>query len=195
MYTVIGNKKSRAFRVLWALEELGLDYELDRADPRSERIRQVNPSGKVPALLADGRVILDSVAIVTFLADRHGGLTHRAGTLERAEQDSFTHFICDEIDGCLWTAARHSFVLPEEMRVPDVKPSLRWEFARSMDTLSKRLGQREWLTGDGFTIPDLLLAHCGSWARTAKFEIAPDNVNALIDRALARPAWKRAAAV
>jgi glutathione S-transferase len=103
------------------------------AAPRSDEVTRFNPAGKVPVLIADGVPITDSVAIMTFLGDRHDALTHAPGTLERARQDSLTHAIIDEFDAPLWMAARHSFVLPEDKRMPDIKDSLRWEFERAQD--------------------------------------------------------------
>ena len=50
MYKLIGSPKTRAIRVLWMLEELGADYEIDPATPHSETVFAINPSGKVPAL-------------------------------------------------------------------------------------------------------------------------------------------------
>lgn len=194
MYTVIGTAKSRALRVLWTLEELGQTYEHVPAGPRSEDARRHNPSGKIPALLVDGATITDSVAIMTYLADRHGALTFPAGTLDRARQDAFTNCINDEIDAVLWTAARHSFVLPEEMRLPAIKDSLRWEFERSQGRLGEALGEAPFLMGDTVTIPDLLLAHCMRWATNANFPVTDTRVIAHRDRMLARPAFARAAA-
>jgi glutathione S-transferase len=194
MYTVIGTAKSRALRVLWMLEELGQPYEHVPAGPRSEDARRHNPSGKIPALLVDGEPITDSVAIMTFLADRHGALTFPAGTLDRARQDAFTHCINDEIDAVLWTAARHSFVLPEEMRLPAIKDSLRWEFERSQGRLGEALGEAPFLMGETVTIPDLLLAHCMRWATNANFPVTDARIIAHRDRMLARPAFARAAA-
>ncbi len=193
MYKLIGEKNSRAFRVLWALEEMGLAYEHAPAKPRSDEVRDLNPAGKIPCLVVDDLVLVDSVAIMQFLADRHGKLTFRAGSLERARQDAFTQFACDEMDSVLWTAARHTFVLPEEMRVPEVKDSLRWEFRRSMKTLASRLGDNEWLMGDRFTVADIVTVHCGSWARAAGFEIGEPSVEAYFSRARARAAHRRAA--
>ena len=48
MYKIIGSVKSRAFRVLWMLEEMGLTYEYTHAPPHSELVKQYNPSGKIP---------------------------------------------------------------------------------------------------------------------------------------------------
>ncbi len=192
MYKLIGSKKSRSFRVLWALEEIGLDYELITASPRSAEVLELNPSGKVPAFLVGDTVLLDSVAIVQFLADKHQQLTFPAGSIERAQQDSFMQFACDEMDGTLWTAARNTFVLPEEKRVPEIKDTLRWEFGRSMKTLAARLGDRKWLMGDTFTVADIVAAHCGTWARNAKFEIGQQVVEDYIDRAITRPGYRQA---
>jgi glutathione S-transferase len=194
MYTVIGTVKSRALRVLWTLEELGLPYDHVPAGPRSEDARRHNPSGKIPALLVDGTAITDSVAIMTYLADRHGALTHPAGTLDRARQDAFTHLINDEFDAVLWMAGRHSFVLPEEMRLPAIKESLRWEFERSQSRLGETLGDGPFLMGGTMTIPDLLLAHCMRWAGAANFPVTDARIIAHRDRMLARPAFQRAAA-
>ena len=195
MYTLIGTPKARPFRVLWMLEELGLEYEVVADGPRSENARAVNPTGKIPALKVGDDVIIDSVAIMQFLADKHGQLTFAAGTIERAQQDSFTQFICDEIDGALWTAARNSFVLPEEKRVPAIKETLKWEFARSIKALESRLGDNEFLMGETCTVPDLLLTHCSGWARNAGFPIESDCLQAYFKRMLARDGYKRADAV
>ncbi|MFT7311817.1 MAG: glutathione S-transferase, partial [Paracoccaceae bacterium] len=116
MYTVIGDIKSRAMRVIWMLEELGEPFEHRAAPPRSDDVLAVNPAGKVPVLIEDNVPILDSTAILTYLADKHGKLTFPAGTLERARQDGLTQFLLDELDSSLWMAARHSFILPEELR-------------------------------------------------------------------------------
>jgi len=191
-YTIIGPVRSRTARVLWTLEELGLAHEHLPSLPQAEDVRALNPSGKVPVLVADGVPITDSVAIMQFLADRHGGLTHPAGTIDRAHQDALTHLILDEMDALLWTAARHSFILPPEMRLPAIKQSLMWEYERNLGRIATRLGRGPWLMGDVFTIPDILLAHCVGWARAAKFPDPPEVIAEHHARATARPAWARA---
>lgn len=191
-YTVIGHPNSRAMRIIWMLEELGLDYDIQPEQPRSEAVRRLNPSGKIPLLKVNDDVLIDSVAIVTYLADRHNCLTMKAGTIPRAIQDSFTQFCVDEVEGPLWTAAKNSFVHPEELRVPEIKRVCRAEFARAMETLAVRLGDNEFVMGQAFTVPDLLLGHCAIWARAAKFELPGGVVGDYFDRVLARPALKAA---
>lgn len=194
MYTVVGSVKTRAFRVVWLLEELEQPYDHIAAAPRSAEILAHNPAGKVPALIVDGSVLTDSVAIMTYLADRHGQFTYPAGTLDRARQDSFTNFVLDEFESLLWTATRHSFILPQDRRLPEIKPTLHWEFSRSTQTLLDRLGDNPFLMGAQMTVPDLVLAHCLSWASSAKFPQAAPRLADYLAQMQARPAYIRAMA-
>lgn len=192
MYRVIGTVKSRAFRVMWMLEELGQEYELVLAPPRSETALQYNPNGKVPALVDGDDVLTDSVAIMTYLADKHHALTAPAGTPARARQDAETCWLIDEMDAILWAAAKHSFILPEDKRVPQIIPSLHAEFTRNANGLSDRLGKNEFLMGDAITLPDLLAVHCIGWAFGAGFPAIPDSLKAYSKRLRARPAFRAA---
>ncbi len=198
MYTVIGSPKTRAFRVMWMLEELGQPYEIDPTAPRSASLGPINPSLKVPILKDGNDHIIDSVAICQYLADKHKHFTHPAGTIARAHQDSFTQFAVDDVEGALWVASKHTFALPEEYRVPDVKRACRFDFDRAMTSLSQRLGSKTFVMGDGFgdgfTVPDLLLGHCGGWAASMGWTIPDGNVTDYIARVRARPAFERATA-
>jgi glutathione S-transferase len=193
-YTVIGATRTRTARVLWLLEELGVPYKHLPAMPRSGDALRHNPAGKVPVLLVGDLALTDSTAIMTFLADAHGRFTAPAGTLARAAQDGMTQRILDECDALLWTASRHSFILPEEMRLPAIKDSLRWEFARNMSALAERLGDGPYLMGAEVTVPDFLLAHCLGWAQSAKFVVEEPRLSRYLERMRARPAYQRAMA-
>ncbi|MCB2130682.1 MAG: glutathione S-transferase family protein [Rhodobacteraceae bacterium] len=193
MYTVIGTVKSRTFRVVWMLEEIGVQFEHIPAPPQSEGVTSFNPAGKVPVLIDDGTPITDSTAIIQYLADKHGKFTHPAGTLERARQDSLTQFLLDEFDANLWTAARHSFVLPEELRHSAIKNTLRWEFERSQKVLASRMSDGPFLMGGKMTVPDIILTHCGNWALSARFPITEHRLSTYLDKMRERPAYKRTA--
>ena len=193
MYTVIGGTKTRAFRVMWMLEELGQPYDLNPAAPRSDEARKYNPSGKIPALVDGDEVLTDSVAVMTYLADKHGALTAPAGTPARARQDAMTFWLIDEFDAVLWAAAKHSFVFPEEARVPAIKDSLKAEFERAASTLSDRL-EGPFLMGDQITLPDLLAVHCINWSIGAKFPRVDDKLNLWAKSLRERPAFLAAMA-
>ncbi|WP_299672152.1 glutathione S-transferase family protein [uncultured Roseobacter sp.] len=193
MYTVIGATKSRALRVLWTLEELGEPYTHIAAGARTDEARTYNPLGKIPALVDGDAVLTDSVAIMTYLADKHGKLTAPAGTVGRAHQDAMTLWLVDEFDAILWAAAKHSFVLPEERRVPAVKDALKFEFERSAAVLSDRL-EGPFLMGDDITLPDILACHCLNWAVGAKFPRTDDKLFAYAKALRDRPAFQAASA-
>jgi len=195
MYKLIGTPAARPFRVLWALEELGQSYDIVPAKPQSKEALQHNPAGKIPVLLDGDDAIIDSVAIVQYLADKHGDLTYPAGTVKRAQQDSFTQFACDDIDGVLWTMAKNLFVLPEAVRVPEVRKACEYDFALSMTALENRLGDNDYVMGDRFTIPDLLIGHCAGWAKNAKFPLPEGRIADYIERIRSRPAFIRSNAV
>ena len=174
MYRVIGPTRTRTLRVLWALEELDQPYDHVGAMPHAEEVVAFNPAGKVPVLVVGGVPITDSLAIMTYLADKHGRLTFPAGTLERARQDSLTQFINDEFDQILWTAARHSFILPEDRRV------------------TRMAEDGPFLMGETMTIADIVLTHCLGWAISAKFPVEEPRLRDYAEAMRARPAYKRA---
>lgn len=194
MYDVFGTIRTRAFRVIWMLEELGQPYSITPAPPRSPEIIAVNPLGKVPALRDGDAVLTDSVAIMTYLGDKHGALCAPAGTLTRARQDAVTNYVIDEMDAVLWTAAKHSFVLPEEKRVAGVKPTLTWEFSQAVDHLAKGLETAPFLNGEDITLTDILATHCATWAEAAG--MLPNNpvFAEYLKRMMDRPAYERAQA-
>lgn len=193
MYTLVGATKSRAFRVMWMLEELGEDYIQIAAGPRSEEAMKYNPSGKIPALVDGDDVLTDSVAIMTYLADKHGKLTAPAGTPARARQDALTFWLIDEFDALLWSNAKHTFIFPEEQRIPAIKDSLHAEFARSAKRLADRI-EGPFILGDQITHADILAVHCINWSIGAGFPRVDDRLGKWAQTLRDRPAFKAAQA-
>lgn len=179
--------------MLWMLEELGVDYEIDPISPRSPEAAAYNPSAKVPMLQVGDDVIIDSVAIIQFLADKHGQFTAPAGSIERAYQDSWTQFAVDEIESALWFNAKNSFILPEELRNQTARDACKYEFDRGLKFLETRLGDKKYVMGDAFTVPDVILGHCAGWAvNGAKWDIPPGPVADYFERVRGRAAHLRA---
>lgn len=193
MYTLIGSPKTRAFRVLWMMEELGVDYVINPIAPRSAEAKAINPSGKVPALKVGDDVIFDSVAICQFLADKHGKLTAPSGSIARAQQDSWTQFAMDDIELPLWVYAKHDFILPENLRSEAAQKAAAYEFGHALTAFAERLGDKPYVMGEEFTVPDLLLGHCGKWAQNGPgWELPKGPVADYFARVVDRPAYQRA---
>ncbi|HIQ35462.1 glutathione S-transferase [Acinetobacter venetianus] len=68
---------SRSFRILWALEELGIDdyqvelYQRTSSYAAPEDLKQIHPLGKAPILVDDGDVIVESAVILDYLQQRY----------------------------------------------------------------------------------------------------------------------------
>ncbi len=191
MYEVFGTVKSRAFRVLWALEELGQPYLLREATPHSEPVVALNPTGKLPILRDGDNVLTDSVAITNYLAEKHGALTAKCGSVARAKQDAMTFKIIDEVDAILWANSRNRFILPEDKRVPALEQTLMWEYSRNIMEIME-IAHGCYLMGDSFTVCDIVLTNCGTWAADVGFPTDNEKFRAYVERNVARPAFQQA---
>ncbi|MEM9268788.1 MAG: glutathione S-transferase family protein [Pseudomonadota bacterium] len=194
MYTVIGTPRSRAFRVIWMLEELSQDYTIDPVAPASQEAFAYHPMGKVPALKVGDHVLADSSAILAYLTDTHGAFTHPPGTLARARQDAATFHVMTEIDAALWLKAKHRFALPEKIRLGEAGEVAAFEFQRAIGVLERMMGTDPFLAGDTPTVPDFILAHCLNWAKMAKMPALLDPLERYHATLLARPAFEAARA-
>ena len=87
---IYGIARTRAFRVLWMAEELGLDYEhlpieIGDAGARAPEYLTLNPNGRLPFIEDDGFVLFESLAITLYLAKKHSNGKLYPGTLGRGE--------------------------------------------------------------------------------------------------------------
>ncbi|KAA3634573.1 MAG: glutathione S-transferase family protein [Proteobacteria bacterium] len=194
MYTLITAPRTRGTRVTWILEELGVEYAVKIRSPRDPEVKAVNPLRKLPVLVADDLVLTESAAICTYLADRHDtpSLSPAPGTTERARFDEWNYYVLTDLEAPLWYFSKNAFLYPEKVRVPEILPACRREFARSVEALARRLGDNEFLVGEAFSVSDILCGHTLAWARAVQFELSSENVRDYADRVLARPALERA---
>lgn len=86
-----GDRFSRAFYVIWMLEECGADYDIVRhtfdGSMKAPEYLAINPMGKVPALKHNGAILTETAAILTHLADLHPekNLIPAVGSPERGQ--------------------------------------------------------------------------------------------------------------
>lgn len=191
MYTVVGTTPSRTFRVFWALEEMGLPYKRQPDHAQSDPVRALNPLGQIPILIDGDTVLTDSLAILNYLADRHGQLTHPPGTPDRARMEARINFLLTELEAPIWLMARHGFVLPKEMRHPGLRPMCQSDFAFGEAKFAKLLGDAAFFAGDTLTLADIIAAQTFSWARAAKIPLQETSA-AYLANMERRPAWAKA---
>src|SRR5512135_3713705 len=91
---------SRSQRVLWLLEELGVEYEVRRheRDPQTrlapESLEKVHPLGKSPVIVDGDLTLAESGVIIDYLAQKYAGdrLVPPAGTPERLRYNYWLHY-------------------------------------------------------------------------------------------------------
>ncbi len=197
-FKIYGPTISRTLRCLWTAEELEADYEQVNIDfMKGEHARppfsDLNPLKKVPALEFGGLVLTESAAICAFIADHH--LNHtlipEPCTNERALHDMWSCFVISELEQPLWTASKHTFALPEKLRVPDILPTAHKEFRRPAEVLAGALADSPYLVGDNFTVADILAVHTLNWAKRAGFDLGHDRLEEYRKQHSARPALRR----
>jgi glutathione S-transferase len=181
------------------LEEAEATYNyvqvnLLKGEARSAAFLEINPGGKLPALVDGNLILTESAAICMYIADKFPAaqLAPAHASLQRAKFNQWCFFALSELEQPLWTSAKHTFALPEKYRVPEIMDTTRWEFARAATVLAAGLGERDYIVGDTFTVADILIANTLNWARSRSVEIQSAALNAYADRMLARPALQRA---
>ncbi len=119
---------------LWALEEADIEYtyhpvRIDRRGKdgtQSDDYTKLNYQGKVPTLVDDDLVINESAAILNYiarLAPVKNIIPIYSSVLE-LEYDAECYFTLTGLEQPLWTAAKHSFALPKQFRIADIKKQL-----------------------------------------------------------------------
>ncbi|MFZ5782141.1 MAG: glutathione S-transferase family protein [Pseudomonadota bacterium] len=209
MITVHHLENSRSQRVLWMLEELGLDYEVKRyrREPTMQApaaLRAVHPLGKSPVITDGDWTLAESGAILEYLVERYGEgrFAPPLGTPERVRYTYFLHYA----EGSLMPLLFMKLVfgrIPE--RVPwAMRPVARLisngtdktllapQIANHFAFLESELASRAWFAGDAFTAADVQMSFpLEAAAARVGFDRLP-RLKDFVNRVQARPAYKRA---
>lgn len=193
MITLYGIPASQASRCLWALEELGLTYEIEivrpYTDTQAPSLLGLNPNGKVPVLEDDEVVLWESLAINHYLAERYGAPLRPASKSDQAIALQWSFWVANEVEPFLWQMWQLRVAdQPDEPRARSAEDKLR----ASLTILDAYLSDREWLVGGTFSIADLNLESYIIRARRGGYELASHpGLWAWIERCEARPARLR----
>ncbi len=190
---------SRAGRIVWLLEELGLEYEVNKMafhpkDLKSDAHRARHPLGRIP-VLDDGDVsIYESGAIVEYVMARYGdgGLKPAVGAVEFPEYLQWFHYCEGMVMPPINTIMVHTVLLPPERRNQEVLGQARRLLTRALAPVETALEGREYLIGD-FSAADIMLGHSLFMAnRLGQVSDDLSNLKAYLGRIEARPAFQKA---
>jgi glutathione S-transferase len=212
MITVHHLNNSRSQRVLWLLEELGLEYELKRyeRDPQTmlapASLRAVHPLGKSPVISEGGVTIAESGAIMEYLIERHGQgrLIPPPGTPERLRHTYWLHYaegsampplLLSLIFGRLPRAPMPFFMRPIVRAISDKarKSFIEPQLLLHLNFMENELGKSTWFAGEEFTAADIQMSFpVEAAAARGGLDASRPKLWAYLQRIHARPAYKRA---
>ena len=197
MLKLYGTPPTRALRVVWLLNELGLEHELHPVDLMQDEHHQqdflsLNPAARVPVLVDGNLVLTESAAIQLYLAEKYPQAGFIPETLEdRAQMSRWMFFLVTEVEQPLWRIARHTFVYPDEKRIPQDVELARQECLEMIAVLERHMSEREFMVGDRLSVADFNAAYTLDWANTEEvLESAPrlrDYLKAMFARPTAPP--------
>ena len=192
---------SRAETVVWALQELGLDYEVKEIDgkkseQRSPEFLAINPFGKIPAMTHNGKHFTESLAIIEYLNDLHPEkpLTPNTGDDNYAEKNyklrQVISFGMIEIESYLWLLTKikvfNNFENWPEGTVENCITSIQ----SALPIASDWLNEQEYIAGDSFTLADIYYQHLFSWLKMVEVEL-PEQVKDYVKRLSQRESFPK----
>jgi len=142
---VYGVAGSRAYRVLWMVNELGLDYEhvpvhFGDGSAQKPEYLAINPNGRIPAIDDDGLKLWESMAINLYLAKKHRSLW--LDTLEgEAQALQWSFWVITEVEKPTLTALLHRIFLPEDKRDPKLADEGEQQLQRPLKVLEDALAK------------------------------------------------------
>lgn len=202
---------SRSQRVLWLLEELGVEYEVKRYERNARtrlappELRAIHPLGKSPVIQHDDVIVAETGAIVEYLLETFAdpGLKPPAGTPEARRWTYWLHYA----EGSAMTPLLLKLIFSV---VPQRSPLLIRPIAKGISRKvgaamidpqiashlaywEAELGKSEWFAGDRFTAADIMMSFPLEAAGSrAPFGPNMPRAKAFLERIHARPAYKRA---
>ena len=185
---------TRDLRALWALEESGLPYRLERLDfARGElagpAYRRVNPFGHIPSIDDGGFTLFESAAIVLYVAERSARLL--PGTREgRARAQQWAFAAVNTVEPAIVELFSIDAFFADQPWSRQRRPAVVEQVKRRLATLDGELAARPYLLGSEFSAPDILMATVLRVAQSDLLSAAP-NAAAYLARCEARPAWTK----
>ncbi|ACY14896.1 glutathione S-transferase family protein [Haliangium ochraceum] len=192
---------STATPIVWALAELGLDYEsitvdLKKGEQKQEELLAHNPMGQVPTLVHDGQGMFESSAIINFLGHTYGverDLWPATGSAEHMVALTWISWLGVTVGASIRKVFANTPAWnPPELCNEKQLEAGRAELHRLLGILDKHLEGRDYITGKSFTLADVIVAASLAWiTRNLNLDTAPTpQLAAWLGRCLGRESAK-----
>ncbi|VAW81186.1 hypothetical protein MNBD_GAMMA13-1287 [hydrothermal vent metagenome] len=161
---------TRAERIRWILGELDLDYRTEMIDlfkgegQRADYLA-IHPLGQLPALKVDGEVMIESGAIVQWLAESQPGseLAPAPDQPGRRAFNQWMYFAATSLEDPAWEMMLHGRILPEEQAVKAIIPFAEKRYAKALSVLEKAVKGQDYLVDGRFSAADIMVGYILAW--------------------------------
>lgn len=190
---------SRAGRIVWLFEELGLAYDINKmafhpSDLKSDEHRGRHPLGRIPVLDDDDISLYESGAIIEYVLERHknGGLKPAVDTPEFPAYLQWFHYCEGMVMPPMNTIVVQTILLPPERRDGTALSQARRLLAKSLAPVNETLKGKDYLIGN-FSAADIMLGHaCFMANRLGCVSEELTHLSAYVARITERPAFQTA---
>ncbi|VAW00776.1 Glutathione S-transferase [hydrothermal vent metagenome] len=192
--TFYTNPMSRGQIARWALHEVGADYDQVLLEygttMKGDDYLAINPMGKVPAIVHDGKTVTECAAICAYLADAFPDAGLAPIQDERADYYRWMFFAAGPVE----TAVTNQMleIVPTDEQELSVGYG---NYDRVMDVLDQTLTGREYICGDRFTMADVYVGSQVDFGLQFKSFPERDSFKAYAERLATREAFKASKAV
>lgn len=195
-----GIASSRAFRSIWAAEEIALDYEhvptTFQADSKTDAYLAVNPNGRIPALIDGDVKLFESMAINMYLAKKYGDGLLPADPYGEAQTWQWSIWGISEIEPLQMAMVVQQFFTPADKQDEAVVNRSAKGLRRPLGVLNTHLESRNYLLGDAFSLADLNLAGVMDLLNMLQHDVSEfSNVRRWLDECYARHSYSTAKGV
>ena len=166
MLTLHFCSNSRAQRVLWLLEEIKLNYNLNKikfhpSELKSEEHKKRHPLGRVPVLEDDGITLFESGAIVDYIIEKYdnSGLKPSVGSKLFPIYLQWYHYCEGMVMPPMNSIVVHTLILPIERRDPEVLRQAKNLLTKSIIPVDELLSENRFLIGKNLSGVDFMLGH------------------------------------
>ena len=199
MITLYGHPFSRAHRVMWMLKELGAAYEhvptpFTDGSTHTPEFLVINPNGRVPALVDDGQVFFESLAINLYLALKYPAAISPRSIVEEGLATQWSFWVATEIEKPMLLAAANLCLFAAHERRADELAVMLAKLQRPFAVLERHLADHPYLLGDTFGVADLNVSSVMTLGVIAGVPMASfPRMAQWLNRCIERPAaadWK-----
>lgn len=179
------NPQSRATVAKWLLDEAGVGYQtvhidFQKGEHKSPQFLDINPAGKLPALVDGDTKVFENTAIALYVADKFPA-ARLAPAIDSAQRGRYLSLM-------VYSTAQLEPAMGDVILKLPTAPQRGWgDYETCQSVVERELGAGPYLFGDWFTAADIMIGSMFIWQRMLGTPTKRRNIEAYVDRLLQRP--------